>query len=168
MKDSCGFSDGFTTTTLVTTGLAVAFVFLLAGIAKLDDPTLTIGFVSWGFGVPASVARWLVYALGAGEIAIAVLMAYKMNRQRWPAGVALGVVAFFVGLLLAVAIRFPTKPISCACFGSLQPPLGGRTILSQLKFDAILATLLTIHLIAGHVRRRREKPCMPEVHAAKA
>lgn len=161
MKASAGYFDVARSVATVLTGVVVAFVFLLAGLSKLDDPTLTIGFVSWGFDVPASIARWLVYLLGVGEIVLAGLMVRYMRSRRWPAGIAFCVVAFFVGLLISVAVRFP-KPITCACFGSLQPPLGGATILSQLKFDAILAILLTIHLIAGPGRRSRSAPCMSE------
>jgi hypothetical protein len=100
MRATAGYFEVVRRAATILTGVAVAFVFLLSGVSKLDDPTLTIGFVSWGFDIPANIARWLVYLLGIVEIVLAGFMVRHVSRRSWPAGVAFCLVAFFVGFII--------------------------------------------------------------------
>jgi len=126
--------------------LGVAIVFAFGGFAKLADPTLSLVFFKTGLGIPVFMARWIVVGISCAEIGLAAWLAYDLGRSCRSAWAALVLVGFFSGLLLAAHELNPASSISCGCFGQLQPPLGGRSLLSQLKLDALLAVLLLMQI----------------------
>lgn len=136
--------------------LPVAFVLMLAGASKLLDPGPALVFFKSGFDIPVAVGVWFVYGLAAAELVLGAALVYGHYRWIWPTVACLLLVGSFVGLLIAVHLRFPHVAIQCGCFGSLQAPVAGKSLLSHLRLDAALAALLLLQLLLwGAARRSR-------------
>jgi len=128
------------------TSLVPAWIFALGAVAKFADPTKPLVFIQGSLKVPYPWSRWLILALAVVEIAVAAWLAFNLGRSVWPGIAGLVLIGFFSGLLLAVARMYPGTNPSCPCFGELQPPLGGRSIMGQMKLDALLCGLLFAHV----------------------
>jgi hypothetical protein len=136
----------------------VAFVFALAGFAKIDDPTSAIVFLKLGFDVPFDAAARLVLMIACVEMVLAGWLAFDLGRSLRPAVAGLALVGCFSGLLLAVAHANPRSTWTCGCFGALQPPWGGKTLMSHLKFDLVLAAAFLCQTATWRIANRGEKP----------
>ena len=144
---------------MVLLGLPVAFVLMLAGASKLLDPGRALEFFKYGFAIPVPVGVWLVYGLAAVELVLGAALAYGQGRWVWPAVACLLLVGGFLGLMVAVYLRFPYVAIECGCFGALQAPFTDHSLLSHFRLDAALAALLLLQLaLAGVARWIRRRP----------
>lgn len=139
----------------VITGLFVSAVFILAGIAKLDDPTDAIAFVTKGLNLPVAAARLIVPMVAVAELFVAGWLAFDCGRSSLPGRISLGLVALLAGLLVSIAEMHPQSDWTCGCFGSLQAPWGGRSLRSQLDLNLVLALALLIHLASLRSTQRQ-------------
>lgn len=138
----------------VVSGLIPAFVFALAGIAKLRDSTPAPLFMQGGLLMNYSSAHLFIPIIAWTELAVAAWLAYGLGTSRKPGVVALLLVGFFAGLLLSAARLHPRSQLSCGCFGELQFPVGGRSIISHFFLNCALAGMLLIHVWASSSCRR--------------
>jgi uncharacterized membrane protein YphA (DoxX/SURF4 family) len=116
-----------------TIGLALAAVFIYAGVEKIGDP---LGFADTiaAFAVlPAASINVLALSLPFFEIACGVLLVVPRTRRIGALGVALSAAIFFLALLSAL-IRGLT--LDCGCFGS-GPPSRLR-MWAELGLDLVL------------------------------
>jgi len=124
---------------LLACRLLLAFVFLLAGAAKLVDP---VGLrKSWrDFGLPAFLAPAAILLLPLAELAVAV--ALIPARLAWYG--ACGALALLSGFLLAIAIAMlrGRRP-DCRCFGRLHSaPVGRFTLIRDGAFAACATSVV--------------------------
>ena len=127
---------------LVST-VALAAVFVTAGIAKLLDPRGSRE-AARAFGVPDRLAGKVARDIPMAEIAIAVLLLPTATRW-WAAVAALGLLLVF-STAIARAIARGEAP-DCHCFGQLySAPAGWRT----LARNAVLAAAAAFVVVAGH------------------
>lgn len=139
----------------VLTAVIPCFVFILAGIAKLDDPYEASLFVSNALGIQLGTAHGIVRAIAVIELLLAAGISLAIGRNRIPAYLGLCLLAFFVGLLIRV-INLAPNASSCGCFGSLLGErLRGR-LWTQVEVDIGLMVLLSIHIFVGGSSRKRE------------
>lgn len=131
--------------------LVLAFVFALSGVAKLADPTNAVVFVSSGLGIHPGAGRWAVRCIAVAEVIAALYIAYQLNRSIWPGVLALSILLFFLGMLFSVARLHPQNSLRCGCFGSLQLPWGDKSIRAHLLFDASLAAVSLVQVLAQRI-----------------
>ncbi len=141
----------------LVTALVLAFVFALAGVAKLLDPTETLVFMQLGLGVGVEYSRWVVNSVAFVEIALAIWLTCAFGRSIRPGLAALAVIGFFMGLLAQVVHRHPSANMNCGCFGALQPPFGGMSILGHFQLDGMLTGFLILHIAIVHFSLRRDR-----------
>lgn len=137
------------------TSLIPAFIFALSGIAKLRDPTQGQAFFQSGLQMQYSAAHLFIPIIAWAELAVAAWLAYRLGTSRRPGVAALLLVGLFAGLLLSATRLHPQSQLSCACYGELQSPVGGRTIISHLFFNGGLAGMLLIHVLASTSYRHK-------------
>ncbi|MFQ5425306.1 MAG: MauE/DoxX family redox-associated membrane protein [Phycisphaerae bacterium] len=146
--------------TLFITATAVALTMALTGFGKLIDVAPALKFLKVGFDIPVMSGRWIIYGLAGLELFAGFALAYGNGRRLWPAVVCLALVGLFTGLLVAVRLRHPFVAIHCPCFGALQAPLGGKSILSHLQLNAALTFLLVAYAVLLGIYRRRQRKNM--------
>lgn len=148
------------------TALVPAFVFALAGAAKLHDPLLAAVFVENALAVPFSIALAVARAAAVLEIGIAVSLCLFLGRARWPGIAGLCLLAFFLGMLVQLGVRYGAIA-TCGCFGSLMGYALRRSPSLQIMIDLGLVGFLVCHLVltwraAGHDPvRRAPVACSP-------
>ncbi|HJT89829.1 MAG TPA: MauE/DoxX family redox-associated membrane protein, partial [Bryobacteraceae bacterium] len=106
---------------LLAVRLLLAFVFLLAGAAKLLDP---VGLrQSWrDFGLPAALAKPAVLGLPVLELTVGVLL-IPASLAWYGAWGALGLLTAFL-IVVGIAVVRGRKP-DCRCFGQVHSsPVG--------------------------------------------
>lgn len=140
-------------TALLVTVAVPAFVFLLGGIAKLDDPFLAAKFMSYALSMRLTEAFELTRVLAVGEIALALIVCLTVGRSRVPALAGMCLLAFFVGLLLRIAYQYP-QAIACGCFGSLMGEFQRGSLWTQVGIDLGLFALLGLHCLLPSSARR--------------
>ncbi len=127
---------------LLLARLALALVFLVAGVAKLrDQPGARQAIVD--FGLPAPLARPLALLLPLGELVVAV--AVVPTATAWWGALALLalLVAFSVGI--GANLARGRRP-ACHCFGQVGAgPIGWQTLLR----NAVLALAAGLVLALG-------------------
>lgn len=136
-------------------GCAVAGVMSLAGAAKLLDPGPAILFMNIAYKMPVARSEFVVYSLGAIEILAAICLAAGIARWRWPIITTLILVALFIGALIDIHFRHPNVGISCGCFGKLQAPVGGNSLLSHLALNFAASACLIVLIFIAQRRRAR-------------
>jgi hypothetical protein len=141
--------------TLFLIALTVALAMTVAGLGKFLDPALGIKFLKSGYGVHAQIGTWIIYAIAIVELLLGLALAYGNGRWTWPAVTLLALTGGFMGLLVGVHLRHPHVAIDCGCFGALQAPLAGQSILSHLQFNAALIVLLLSYIGLLSLNRRR-------------
>src|SRR5205807_1270564 len=109
----------------LATRLALAVIFLIAGVAKLADPGGSRAALR-DFGIPARLARLLGPALPLAELATAAAL-IPATSARWGALAALVLLGGFVAAI-AGALAKGRKP-DCHCFGQLHSAPAGRSTL---------------------------------------
>jgi peroxiredoxin len=111
---------------LVSARLLLAFVFALAGAAKLLDRTGTREALI-AFGVRDRFAAPLVLALPAAELAIAA--ALLVDASTWPGALGALLLSAIFATGIGVNLARGRRP-SCHCFGNLHSrPIGPSTLL---------------------------------------
>lgn len=114
-------------------------MFLLSGIVKLRRPALAAMAIV-DFGIGRRVRSALGLALGAAEVALAVLLVASVRLGFWVAAPLLWLFALLIGRSLLRGERF-----ACFCFGDGETVLSWRTLVRTLS----LAVLATIAATAG-------------------
>jgi hypothetical protein len=141
---------------LVITVALPAFAFVLAGTAKLQDPFLGARFMSRAFWVRLDTGFLVVRVVALGELLVGSALCLWNGRSRLPAYAGLCLLAFFVGLLVNVAMSDP-HAASCGCFGSLMGETLRRSLWTQAWIDLGLALFLTGNVIlTGTLLRNRQ------------
>lgn len=127
---------------LLMARMTLAFVFVVAGLAKLLDRAGSRQAML-DFGVPAPVAPLLGVLLPFSEIAVAVALVPVVSAW-WGAA---GALALLVGFLAAIGINLSRgRRPECHCFGQLHSsPVGWRTLLRNL----VLAFLAGFVVLRG-------------------
>lgn len=126
----------------------IAAIMALAGVAKLLDPRIAMEFLKTTYGIPAVWGERIVYSLGTLELMFAILLLLGIGRWRWPATITLLLVGFFIGIMVDVHLRNPFVGIDCGCFGKLQSPVGGESLLSHIRLNLALAGGLVLQMFA--------------------
>ncbi len=134
--------------------MIVAIVMALAGAAKILDPGPAITFMKVAYKIHVVLSEPLVYSMGALELLVASALALGIGRWRWPAVMSLFLVGLFAGILIEVHLRHPNVSISCGCFGKLQAPVGGASLLSHFALNLALAGCLGLHIFLAQRRFR--------------
>jgi hypothetical protein len=145
---------------ITLTALVPAFIFVLAGVAKLSEPTLAATFVSNALSVPFSFALQIIRVASALEIIVGVALCVLLTRSALPAVAALCIVGFFLGLLLRLELSYP-RITACGCFGSLMGVGLQRAPGIQIMMDVGLASLLGAHLLLFRISRKRHARVPP-------
>ena len=124
---------------LIIARIALAVIFLVAGLAKLADPPGSRKSMV-DFGVPKSLAGAFGLLLPIAEIMVAI--ALLPRALAWWGGIAaLSLLLLFI-LGLAVTLARGRKP-DCHCFGKLSSaPIGWRTITRNVVFCALAAVIV--------------------------
>lgn len=151
---------------LFGTALAVGLALATAGVSKLLDPTDALVFMQTGFNIPVSSGVWIIRGLALCELALGLLLAYGNGRWVWPAHACLVLVGGFIGMLIAVHLRHPNVALHCGCFGALQAPIGGKSILSHLRLDAALVAILAAYIGLLSLQRYRQRTIAARFGAA--
>lgn len=126
-------------TTLLAARLALAGVFLMAGLAKLADRTGSRQAIS-NFGLPQRLARPLSLALPLVELAVSIALIPPASA-RWGALGALALLLIFV-LAIAVNLAKGRKP-DCHCFGQLHSsPVGWPTLARNAALAGVAGLVL--------------------------
>jgi hypothetical protein len=140
---------------LVITVALPALAFLLGGIAKLHDPFLAARFMARAFWVPLDTGFLVARVVAIAELLVGSALCLSNGRSRLPPYAGLCLLAFFVGLLVNVAMSDPNAA-SCGCFGSLMGESLRRSLWTQAWIDLGLALFLTGNLIlTGTLLRNR-------------
>ena len=122
------------TLSLLLARLALAAVFLVAGLAKLADPAGSHRALR-AFGVPRWLAAPSARLLPAAEIAVAVLL-LPASTVPWAAGLALVLLLTF-SAGIAVSLARGRTP-DCHCFGGLHSrPASPATLGRNLGLAAV-------------------------------
>lgn len=122
--------------------LALAAVFLTAGIAKLRDPAGTRTAVV-DFGAPRWAAAPLAVALPAAELAIAALLLFATTAT-WGAIDAIVLLVIFTAAV-SIALARGRAP-DCHCFGQIgAKPASGRTLVR----NGVLIAMAGVVAVAG-------------------
>jgi putative oxidoreductase len=118
---------------VVAVSLAIAAVFIYAGIDKIRDP-LQFADSIYAFAIlPAAFINLLAMGLPVFEIACGLLLFAPWTRRIGALAVALTSMVFFLALLSAL-LRGLT--LDCGCFGSGTPSRPRMWL--ELGLDAIL------------------------------
>lgn len=127
---------------LLLARLALAGVFLVAGIAKLADRNGSSNAIA-GFGVPQRLAGPLGTMLPIAEIAVATLL-LPASTARWG---AIGALALLLAFITGIAWNLARgRQPDCHCFGQLHSePAGWPTLVR----NGILSALATFLLVRG-------------------
>ena len=134
---------------LIASAAVPAFVLVLAGIAKLNDPYLAGLFLNSTLNVPLTTAFTLARILAVFEIVAGTALVACVARSVIPALAAIGLYAVFVGLLIRLLVSH-RYAATCGCFGDLFSGAGQHHLAAQCSLDIVLMTLLVIHLLIGH------------------
>ncbi|GEM_PF-2579169 len=143
---------------VLVTAILPAFVFALAGIAKLDDPLPAAVFVSRALPIRFSLALEVTRLMAAIELFVAVGLCLIVTRSVLPALAGLCLAGFSLGLLLRLTAFYP-EIAACGCFGSLTGSALRRSPWMQVFIEVGLATLLAAHLLVARSYRRRLSVC---------
>jgi thiol-disulfide isomerase/thioredoxin len=124
---------------IVTARVLLAFVFLVAGLAKLADLPGSRKSMA-DFGVPKGLAPVFGLLLPLGEIAIAIALLPSISA--WWGGVgALALLLIFIAGIIYNLARGRTP--DCHCFGKLHSaPIGWKTIARNAVFCAFAAAVV--------------------------
>lgn len=126
-------------TVLIVARVALAGIFVVAGLAKLADMPGSRRALE-GFGVEGRLVAWVAVALPLAELMAAVLLLPEATAR---VGAAIGAVlltAFVAGI--ANALRRGRRP-DCHCFGQIHSrPAGRETIVRNLVLLAVAALVL--------------------------
>jgi uncharacterized membrane protein YphA (DoxX/SURF4 family) len=110
--------DGYRDYAVLAISLALAAIFVYAGIDKLRDPGQFADNIA-GFAIlPAALINLFALTLPVFEIACGLLLLLPMTRPMAALAIALTCVMFFIALLSAL-LRGLT--LDCGCFGAGAP-----------------------------------------------
>jgi len=126
--------------TLLTARLALAAIFMVAGVAKLLDRAGARAAIA-GFGVPKSLAAPLGIALPIIELIVAVALIPAASSLLGAWG-ALLLLALFVAGIASVMIR--GREAECHCFGQLHSSRVGPATLARNVGLAIVAAFVIV------------------------
>jgi peroxiredoxin/uncharacterized membrane protein YphA (DoxX/SURF4 family) len=157
---------------LLVCRLALASVFVTAGVAKLADPSGTRRAVA-DFGVPERFALTISKLLPAAELALAAALV-PTATARAGAIAAAALLTLFTAAIAAAIVRGRTP--DCHCFGQLHSAPAGRGALirnacllalaifvaaggaGDTATSAPLAATAAAVVLAGLAARRRDEP----------
>lgn len=129
-------------TVVLALRVALAAVFLTAGVGKLLDPSGS-RLALTGFGVPARLRWTIAPLLPIVELATAAALLVPQTA-RWGAVAAVALMVAFTGAILR-ALTGGTRP-QCHCFGIFHSsPAGPKTVAR----NAALAALAVVVVAAG-------------------
>jgi len=103
--------------TAAMAGQFVAWVFLLAGIAKLLSPAKTVAAIQAYLNVPSPAARFLAIVLPWCEIVLALSLLVGLAAPYSSIGAVLLLVLFSTAQVSAL---LRGKDMNCGCFGTLS------------------------------------------------
>lgn len=118
--------------------IALAFVFALAGAAKLLDAKNSVKAVS-DFGVPERLARPLGYLLPIAEIGLASSLLFQQSAWFAAIGSAILLAVFTAAMLWQMWLG---KAPECHCFGQVRnEPVGAKSVVRNGLLLAIAVIL---------------------------
>ena len=119
--------------------IALALVFVVAGIAKAADPRGTRDALE-GFGLPTALIPLLRVALPAAELAVAALLLVPATVTYG----AIGALVLLAGFVIAIGVNLARgRRPDCHCFGQLHSkPAGGTTIARNVALMGIAGVVL--------------------------
>jgi hypothetical protein len=126
----------------------LAGTFLIAGAAKLLSPSAT-ALAIVRFGLLRSPRTAIARAVGVAELVLATLIVYAADTgiPLVVATMALVVTSVLIGRALLRGEDFP-----CGCFGASDTPLSRRTLLRNVLFIGLSASLVAVLLVdAAHL-----------------
>ncbi|MFC7546089.1 MauE/DoxX family redox-associated membrane protein [Plantactinospora sp. GCM10030261] len=123
---------------LLAARILIALVFVASAVSKLRGVAAFQSFetATRGMGVPARLVRPAAIAVLAGEVLTVPLLALPPGGLAGFAVAAVLLVAFSVGI--ALAVRRGTRQ-SCNCFGSSTTPMGVRHLVRNGFLLAVVA-----------------------------
>ena len=128
-------------TVLLVIRLAIAALFLVAGLAKLADAAGTRQAIV-EFGLPDVFARPAAVLLPWAEVAIAVAL-IPVSSSGWGAGAALILLSVFTAAIAVNLVRGRTP--ACHCFGQIHArPIGPLTLVRNGVFAVAAAFLVSL------------------------
>jgi len=121
--------------------IALASVFLVAGVAKLLDKK---GFYQSliDFGVPRSLAQVLRTSLPALELTVGIALLAPSTGSA-ASFVALALITLFTAVITRALVLGQSPP--CRCFGELTRAPIGKSTLARNTFFLALAAFVSIH-----------------------
>ena len=120
--------------------LFLALVFTWSSVTKLHRPALAAMAIV-DFGVTRRAFSLLGFALGAGELLLALALALG-GRISWLSLSVAGVMLWVFTLLIARSL-WSGERFACFCFGDTGSALSGLTLLRTFSL-ALLASLLAV------------------------
>jgi uncharacterized membrane protein YphA (DoxX/SURF4 family) len=137
-------------TVLLMARLALAGVFIVAGLGKLVDRTGSRQ-AAIDFGVPPVLAAVMAISLPVLELALAVALLPAITAW-WAAGGILVLLALFLGGI-GINLARGRRP-ACHCFGQLSSgPIGWKTAARNVVLGAIAGIVVW----QGTARRSRNQ-----------
>jgi uncharacterized membrane protein YphA (DoxX/SURF4 family) len=135
--------------------LGLGIMFIVAGIAKLRDPS---GFAEEiaNYQLFPSLAPYLAASLPMVEIAVGAILVFGMRRSLWLQGAALCAALMMVVFTIGVShVVVEGINIDCGCFGGNMGPVKGTTVVRDVFLSGAAATLLVLtRLSVDKVRRK--------------
>jgi uncharacterized membrane protein YphA (DoxX/SURF4 family) len=140
---------------LIAGRLAIAVIFLYAGIAKVREPWLQFAVSIESFKiVPESWLEPLARDLPWFEIALGIALIPGI-LARWFSLIATGMLAWFLFIGIRAAAKGLT--VDCGCFGS-----GGGAIDAKWFVEHAAMLALGLAVTAGEFLRARSPKLVPE------
>lgn len=118
----------------------VGFAFVLAGWAKLADPSPAVRLLMI-LGLSPGVADLVVFGLGPSELAIGLLLAFQVHRRCVVAGAAGMLTVFSTALVYLIAMG---QSADCSCFPKAVASLPGNTPAEGIARNVVLLSLLSV------------------------
>jgi uncharacterized membrane protein YphA (DoxX/SURF4 family) len=130
--------------------LGLGALFMVAGVAKLVDPTQFATEIA-NYRLLPQLAPWLAVVLPATEIVAGVVLA--VAPLAWRRGAALLVGGLLVAFTVAVSgALLRGIDIDCGCFGSGSGPITWLTLARNLALLAAAAALFALEWWAENLR----------------
>jgi Methylamine utilisation protein MauE len=136
LRDASGVGDGdhvIVVEAEPTLQLCLAAIFLVAGIAKLRDPTGTRRAVA-DFGLRGRLASLVAGALPVAELAVAAILVPDRTAELGAAAALILLVTFAAAITLSL---LKGNAPDCNCFGQIHSePVGVRTLIRNALLAA--------------------------------